>query len=160
MIAEPLPLVNAEDFRRGQLPLTSYFCLQLFYLETWLWNHRCWNKTLFFQSFLFIVLWMKQLATGMLCVYSLTENLAAFMQELVKDAIQVHLHILSFPTKMLIKCYWFPSFGGITLYQEQSLKATKTYVKSIRILVLVPGFKNIHSKNVTTHSPHTQEWDW
>lgn len=34
---------------------------------------------------------------GMLCVYSLTENLVAFMQGLVKDAIQVHLHILHAP---------------------------------------------------------------
>lgn len=89
MIAKPLPLVTAEDFRLGQLPLTPYFCMQLFCLETQLWNHRWWNKTFFFQSFLSIVLWMKKVATGMLGVYSLTENLVAFIQGLVKDAIHI-----------------------------------------------------------------------
>lgn len=34
---------------------------------------------------------------GMLCVYSLTENLVVFMHGLVKDAIQAHLHILHAP---------------------------------------------------------------
>lgn len=37
---------------------------------------------------------MKKFATGMLCVYCLTENLVAFLQGLVKDATQVHLHVL------------------------------------------------------------------
>lgn len=69
-----------------------YFCMQLSSLETWFWNHRCWNKTPFFQALCLTVFWMEQFAPGKLCIYSTTENLVAFTQ--VKDVIQVHLHIL------------------------------------------------------------------
>lgn len=47
---------------------------------------------------------MKKFATGMLYVYSLTENLVAFTQGLVKDAIQVHLHILHAPHMQVSQC--------------------------------------------------------
>lgn len=95
----PFPLITAEDFRLGQLPFTLYFCMQLSSLEAWFWNHRCWNKTPFFQALHLTVFWMKQFAPGKLCIYSVTENLVAFTRVLVKDVIQVHLHILHRPCR-------------------------------------------------------------
>lgn len=73
--------------------------MQLSSLETRFWNHSCWNKNPFFQALCLTVFRIKQFAPGKLCIYSITENLAAFAQVLVKDVIQVHLHILHLPRR-------------------------------------------------------------
>lgn len=129
----PFPLITVEDFRSGQLPLTLYFCMQLSSLETWFWNHRCWNKSPFFQALCLKVFQTKQCAPGKLCIYSIIENLAAIVQVLVKDAIQVHLHILHLPCR---SCHIHTAFHAVLQNKYQAAQTEFLLVSQLFSSVL------------------------